>query len=185
VAVCAALTGCGYSRSPVGSVNAPVPRAALLALGFPKAGIAFRFPSNWTRSVSHLPVNRVPLVATISSGPVVIALWRYPRSLAPPVGRLALSDARASLISAARARDPSIRLIRTRLTEIGGAPTVELAAFERIAGHLRRVRSLHMFVPGGEIVLEEYAPPPQFHAVDHDVFSPLNHSINLRRSEGH
>src|SRR6202034_3255829 len=51
VAACAALTGCGYSRSPVGSVNAPVPRAALLALGFPKAGIAFRFPSNWTRRV--------------------------------------------------------------------------------------------------------------------------------------
>jgi hypothetical protein len=76
-----------------------------------------------------------------------------------------------------------LAVIRTSLIRIGGAPTVVLDAFERIAGRLRRVRSLHVFVPGAEIVIEEYSPPSQFHAVDRMVFSPLNHSINLRRSE--
>jgi hypothetical protein len=178
VCVGALLTGCAYSRTPVASVNVPKPPAGYLAQGFPKAGIAFRFPRNWTTIIKH-----VPLAATISSGRAVVALWRYPRTVPPPADRLALSVARASLISAARARDPSLRLIRTRLTRIGGAPTVELDAFDRVAGHLRRVRSLHIFVPGGEIVLDEYAPPAEFHAVDHAVFSPLNRSINLRRSE--
>jgi hypothetical protein len=155
-----------------------MPPATYLAEGFPAAGIAFRFPRDWTTTLSDLP-----LAATISSGPAVVALWRYQRSVPSPAGRLALSNSRASLISAARARDPSLKLIRTRLTRIGGAPTVVLDAFERIAGQLRRVRSLHMYVPGGEIVLDEYAPPAMFHAVDRAVFSPLNHSINLRRSE--
>jgi hypothetical protein len=160
-------------------VGTPAPPAAYVGEGFPLARIAFLLPSNWTTVMS----NALPFGGTVSSGPAVVTVWRYPRSAPPPTGRLALRSARAALISAARGRGHSLRLIRTSLTRIAGAPTIVLDAFDRIAGRRRRVRSLHIFVPNAEIVLDEYAPPAEFHAVDHSVFSPLNHSINLRRSE--
>jgi hypothetical protein len=172
------LAGCGYSRTPAPPVGRPATPTGFVGEGFPTAKIALYFPRNWTVTQSQLP-----LAATISSGPAVVAVWRYPRTVPPPPDRAALKLARAALISAARARGRSLTLIRTSLTRISGAPTIVLDAFERIAGGLRRVRSLHMFVPGAEIVLDEYAPPSEFHAIDHLVFSPLNHSINLRRSE--
>jgi hypothetical protein len=157
--------------------QAAAPTAAV-GQGFPAAGVALLVPGNWT-----VTSNRLPLAATINSGPAVIAVWRYSRAAPPPAGRLALARARVALISAARARDRSLRLIRTSLTRIDGAPTIVLDAFERIAGRRRRVRSLHIFVPRAEIVLDEYTPPAEFHAVDHGVFSPLNHSITLSGSK--
>jgi hypothetical protein len=172
------LGGCGYSRTAVPRAGRPASPTTFIGEGFPSAKIAFLLPSNWTVTPSS-----PPLAATISSGPAVVAVWRYPRSAPPPADRLALAMARSALISAARARDRSLRLIRTSLTRIRGAPTVVLDAFERIDGRRRRVRSLHIFVPGAEIVVDEYAPPSEFHGVDHAVFSPLNHSINLRSSE--
>jgi hypothetical protein len=60
--------------------------------------------------------------------------------------------------------------------------TIVVDAIESIAGRRRRVRSFHVFVRGAEIVLDEYAPVAMFHAVDHSVFSPLNHSLVLLRS---
>jgi hypothetical protein len=41
------------------------------------------------------------------------------------------------------------------------------------------VRSTHVYVPGAEYVLDEYAPPAMFHAVDHAVFSPIKRSLRL------
>jgi hypothetical protein len=158
-------------------VDGPAVPTAFVGEGFPAVGIALYFPRNWTVTLSALP-----LAATISSGPAVIAVWRYRRSAPPPAGRHALALGRAALISAARARDPSLKLIRTALTALEGAPTIVLDAFERISGVPRRVRSLHIFVPGSEIVIDEYAPASDFHTIDRDVFSPLDHAINLHPS---
>jgi hypothetical protein len=38
---------------------------------------------------------------------------------------------------------------------------------------------MHVFVARAEVVLDEYAPPQDFPAVDHAVFSPLKHSLLL------
>jgi hypothetical protein len=176
VAVAALLSGCGYSRTPVPSVNSSVIPMQFTEEAFSRVGVVILVPRGWTETVSPLP-----LAATLNSGPAVIALWRYTRKAPPPSDRLALADARRALISAARARDPGLKVIRTKLTRIARAPAVVLDAFERINGRSRRVRSLHIYVHGAEIVIEEYAPPSQFHAVDHDAFSPLNHAIRLRR----
>jgi hypothetical protein len=173
VLLVAVPAGCGYSRTPVPSVVAP---AGFNGESFPRVGIDVFVPLGWTESVSALP-----LAATISSGPAVIALWRYRRYTPPPSDAVALDAARRALVSAARARDPALVLIRTKLTRIGRAPAVVLDAFERINGQRRRVRSLHIYVRGAEIVIDEYAPPSQFHAVDHEVFSPVIHAIRLRR----
>lgn len=171
------LAGCGYSRTPVPRAGSPVLPTAFVGEGFPRVGIDVLVPRNWTESVTELP-----LAATISSGPAVIALWRYSRSARPPSDRAALAAARRALISAARARDPGLILIRTRLTRIDRSPAVVLDAFERINGRPRRVRSLHIYISGAEIVIEEYAPAAEFHYIDRYVFSPISHSIKLRRS---
>jgi hypothetical protein len=165
--------GCGYTRTPVRSVIVPT---GLNGESFPRVGVDIFVPLGWTESVSALP-----LAATISSGPAVIALWRYSRSAPPPSDALALAAARRALISAARARDPGLVVIRSKLTRIGRAPAIVLDAFERIDRLRRRVRSVHIYVQGAEIVIDEYAPPSQFHAIDHDVFSPVVHGIRLRR----
>jgi hypothetical protein len=170
------LAGCGYSRTPVPRADFPVRPTAYLGEGFPRVGIDLLIPRNWSESISELP-----LAATISSGPAVIALWHYSRSARPPSDRAALAAARRALISAARVRDPGLTLIRTRLTRIARSPAVVLDAFERINGRPRRVRSLHIYISGAEVVIDEYAPVAEFHYVDRYVFSPLNHSIKLRR----
>jgi hypothetical protein len=141
---------------------------------YPASGVAFRAPSDW------LVVGRqAPLVAVASSGSAVVAIWRFPRTGLPPAGTAALKRAEAHLIGAARARDATLRLIRSKLASIDGAPAVELDAFERIAGQPRRVRSIHVFVSGAELVLDEYAPPSVFHGVDHEVFSPMKRSLTV------
>ena len=64
-------------------------------------------------------------------------------------------------------------------TRAGAAPAVELDALERVGGQLRRVRSIHVFLAHAEIVLDEYAPPGQFHAVNRAVFTPVRRSLAL------
>jgi hypothetical protein len=168
-----ALAGC-VQRTAAPDLSRPAAPAGFHALGYPADGVALLAPTNWP-----LRPGRAPLVATFSSGDAVVALWRYPRSEAPPAGAAGLADARAALLAAARARDPGLRLIRAATVEIDHAGALELDAFERIGGSPRRVLSLHVYVPGAEIVLEEYAPAAGFHAVDHAVFSPVRRSLRL------
>jgi len=137
--------------------------------------VSLRAPRDWTVSPSH----QAPLVTVLTSGTAVVALSRFPRAEPLPVGPLAFMQARRRLIGAARARDPTLRLIRSGVATIAGTRAIELDAIERIAGALRRVRSTHAFVDGAELVLEEYAPIAAFHAVDHAVFSPLRRSLKL------
>jgi hypothetical protein len=173
-ASCLLLAGCGDSRATVPSLSQPAAPRGFSTLGYPRAGIALVRPSNWP-----VLAEQAPMVSLFSSGDAVVALWRYPRSTPPPSGSTALGQARDALVSAARARDPGLRLIRSAILQIDHVSAIELDAFERIGSGQRRVRSLHLYVPGAEIVLEEYAPAAIFHAVDHAVFSPVKRSLRL------
>lgn len=143
-------------------------------LGYPRAGITVALPGNWS-----VLSERAPEVAVASSGMAVIALWRFPRSEAPPVGSVELGDARDALLATAKSRDAGLKVIRSSLLMLDRQPAVELDAYEQIDGRLRRVRSVHIYLPGAEVVLDEYAPPAQFHSVDHFVFSPVRRSLRL------
>jgi hypothetical protein len=170
----ALLAGCGNTRTrPPDISHAAVPHGTH-NVAFAASGVRFRAPSDWATLGGQ-----APLVATVASGPALAALWRYPRSEPLPVTNTALSKARLRLLEAARARDSGLQVIRSKLITLDGAPAIELDAVERISGHARRVRSLHVFAFGAELVLDEYAPPNVFHAVDHDVFSPLKRSLRL------
>jgi len=122
---------------------------------------------------------RAPQLAEVSSGSAVIALWRYPRVESPPVSAPALATARAALFDAIRSRQRSVRVVRSRLARVDGAPAIEFDALERVGGQLREVLSTHLFERGGELVLEEYAPPPVFKAIRHPVLARVRGSLAI------
>jgi hypothetical protein len=174
VAVLVLLAGCGNSRTPVPDALSPLTPHAFRTLRFPGARVRLRAPTDW-----FVDRGRGSLIATVASGPAVVALWRFPRTSPLPADASALASARRSLLVQARRRDPRFALIRSSLASVDGVPAVELDAFEHLGGQLRRVRSTHLFDADAELVLDEYAPPGVFHAVDHAVFSPLKRSLRV------
>ncbi len=165
------LASCGNSRTPVANLSQPATPTSFRTLTF--SGATLEAPTNWS-----VVGERPPLVTVVASGTAVVALWRFPRSAPVPVGAT-MHQTASQLVSAVRARDPSVQVIRLGVLTLDRAPAIELDAFERINGQQRRVRSTHVFVPGAEIVLDEYAPPAIFHDVDHSVFSPVKRSLRL------
>lgn len=178
VAALIALTGCGNARTTA-SLGASVTPGVLQWVHYPAYGVTIRAPQKW--QVSR---GQPPLVATMSLSDAVATLWSYPRHLPPPASAAALALARRQLIAAARRRDPTLQLIRSSVSLLDGFPAVELDAFEHVNGRPRRVRSTHVFTAGAEVVLDEYAPPQRFHAVDHAVFSPLKRSLRVGSASG-
>lgn len=122
------------------------------------------------------------MIGVITSATAVIALWRYPRHQPVPTNPAMLTQARLALIAAVRATQPAVDVIGSRLLRVDGHPAVELDALERLHGLLRRVRSTHVFARRSEIVLEEYAPPDVFRAVEPSVFSAVRRSLVISAS---
>lgn len=131
-------------------------------------------PENWSTLAGA-----TPLVVTVGSGRALVAVWRYPRHEPLPSDAASLEQARLRLLDAIRARYAPLTVIRSMALTIGGQRAVEIDAIDRIAGSERRVRSLHVYAFGGELVVDEYAPRSTFPTLDRQVFSPLKRSLRL------
>jgi hypothetical protein len=173
------VAGCGNSRTPVPSATQPAAPDGFRTLTRSYAGVRFSIPRNWT-----VTGQRAPLVVTVASGTAVVALWRFARRAPAPAGSRALAGARSRLVAAARARDRTLHVLGSNLARIHGASAVELDAIETIRGRPRRVSSTHLYVRGAELVLDEYAPPDLFAAVDRSVFVPVRRSLALLGAGG-
>lgn len=171
------ISGCGNTRTPAPDVAKPLVGGVAHKYTFPAAGVSFSVPAGW-----FLQRGTAPLVAAIGSGDATIAIWRYPRTEPLPVTPASLAHAQRELIKAAKARDSHLRVLHASSGTINGTRAVILSGTERVAGRLRRVRSTHLYAYGAEVVLDTYAPPSDFHAVDHSVFSPLGRSLKLSRA---
>ncbi len=143
-------------------------------MSFPGTGVTLSAPKNWI-AVGGRP----PLVAMVTSGDAVVALWRYVRARPLPKGPARMSAAVRAVIGALRGRQPDAEVIRARIVHLRGIRGIEVDAIERINGRRRQVRSTHLYTHHEEIVLEEYAPPPEFDSVDRAVFSPLRRSLRI------
>ena len=170
------LAGCGAERTPAPDVDTPRGPGArpLRPVRAPEAGVALRVPPNW-----RLERGRAPAVLTAYSGQAVVALWRYPRTEPLPSNGAALARARRALEREARRRDPSLRLVRGRVTRVDGKPAVEILADGRVGTRPRRLRSVHVYAAGGELVVDAYAPRRHFRRIDAAVFRPLLASLRL------
>lgn len=174
-----APAGCGAHRAKVPDVARPQLSTGSRLVFFPAAGLRFAAPMNW-QSIA----GAAPLVATITSGEAVIAVWRYPRAEPLPRGRAALRQARKRLIAAARARDATLKLMQARTLRLSGAPAVAIFADEQISGQARRVVSTHVFAHGAEIVFDAYAPVADFALANSTAFLPLLRSVHVARPRG-
>jgi hypothetical protein len=168
------LAACGNARTPAASVIWPAAPTGFRALSYPQSGLAFDAPRNWAASAQQ-----APLVATVSSGAAIVAVWRYTRHRS---GSSSPAELQRALINQARKSDPTLRVITSRSRTVDGAPAIVLNAFESVAGFPRRVRSIHIFTRGAEIVFDEYAPPIVFDAVNRKVFAPVARSVRLTRA---
>jgi hypothetical protein len=168
--------GCGESRAPLPDVTTPKPPGTAEQRSFPSSGVRFKAPQTW-----RVQSGSAPLVATLASGDAIVAVWRYPRTEILPATKSALSEARRRLIAQARKRDANLRLVGSDATRVDGRPAIVLVAQEVIDGQVRLVRSTHVFAHGAEIVVDAYAPPASFPAVNQSVFGPLVASLRLAK----
>ncbi|MHB8692376.1 MAG: hypothetical protein ACYDHH_14140 [Solirubrobacteraceae bacterium] len=175
------LAACGNSQTRPLSVDKTYPPGKFMPFGLTRYGIGFFRPANWG-VLSNLVRGQV--IAIIASGKSVIAVSQYPRTQPPPVGSAALDQARRALLGAIRAKQPTFRLLASTTLTLGGQPAVEVDGVETIDRQRRRVRSTHMFLPGREVVLDEYAPPAIFDQVNGDVFGRVADSLRLLPKTG-
>jgi hypothetical protein len=171
------MGGCGNTRTPAPSATLPSAPTNFRTLTLHAAGIRLAAPRNWTVSGQ-----RAPLLVTVASGAAVMAVWRFARAAPVPDGARALGALRARLLVALRARDRTLRVLRAIGLRVAGTRAIEIEAIERIAGLSRRVSSIHVYLRGEELVLDQYAPPALFAAVDRSVFAPVRRSLAVVRT---
>jgi hypothetical protein len=171
------LAGCGNSRTTVPSATLPAAPDGFRTLVLHDAGVRLAAPRNWTVSGQHSP-----LLMTIESGGAVIAVWRFARPASAPSGTRALPALRARLLGAVHARDHALSVLRAGGLRVAGASAIDVEAIERIGGRSRRVSSTHVYLRGEELVLDQYAPPAAFAAVDRSVFRPVRRSLTVIRT---
>lgn len=174
-----ALAGCGNSRTAVPTLQQPAAPGGYYAVAFPNSRVTLMAPRSW-----YLTEETGELLAVINSHRAVIALWRYHRSATPPADAAQLAAKRASLLDAVRAKRGLLRVLGSSTTTVDNFPALVLDALERVNRARREVRSTHVYVPGGELVLDEYAPPSQFGALQRTVFARVAGSLRVRSRRG-
>jgi len=174
VPVALGLGACGNERTKPPDVTAIRPANVFVASAFPDAGIALERPSTWL-----VEKGAAPLVATITSGRVTIAIWRYPRNEPLPETPEQLDAAKDVLVAAAQARDTTLKVTQAKGTRAARSPAVVIVADETVAGQPRRVRSTHVYAHGGEIVVDAFAPPGDYAKVEDPVFRRIVRSLRL------
>jgi hypothetical protein len=175
VALAVAAAGCGAERREAPATAAPAPVTGLDPLV--RGDVRVELPVAWTTTARE-----APLLALSRSGSATIALWRYERTEELPRTDAELRAARRRLVDAARVRDPSFAVRRTRSLRLAGAPAVQVVGDETIDGRRRRVRSTHVYADGAELVVDAYAAPEHFAAADAAAFRPVLRSLRLELS---
>jgi hypothetical protein len=170
-----ALGACGNSRTKppnVGRIPAPT---GFRDQTFIKEGLFFKAPRNWRVIDGEAQYQ----VATVAVGNAQIGIWRYPRTEPLPETRSQLAAARKALLAQVQNRDPTFKLSSSRLVMKKGLNGVELIGTETNQGQRRMVRSLHAYGRKAEVVVDAFAPLPDFQRVDDETFGPLARSLKL------
>jgi hypothetical protein len=173
--------GCGGDKQAPASTAqqgaasvAPRRVSSFVRVSFPEQGVSFGRPDGW-----KYEQGAPPLLATMSSGEVTIAVWRYPRSGTLPRTLAQLTAAKDELLRAARARDRTLKVVKAKGTRAAHHPAVVIVAGETVAGDRRTVRSTHVYADGGEVVVDAFASPAQFPKVEDPVFRQVVRSLRV------
>jgi hypothetical protein len=174
LATAALAAGCGNDRTEPPDPGTVGPPLGFRDAEYPAAGIAFRAPGGW-----RVADGQAPLVATVITGRAQVAIWRYERTEELPEGEQELEAARDALVGAIADRAEDFEVQSTRIVRKEGLEGVEILGRGTIGGEPRRIRSLHAFAHGAEVVVDASAPPDEFERIDEETFGPLSRSLRL------
>jgi hypothetical protein len=138
-----------------------------------EGAVSFRHPRSWI-ALGAEP----PRYASLASGGALAAVYGYARS---DLGTDAASveASRRRLVRSLRLREPGFLVERTETTQIDGAPAVEIRGRGAIAGDPVETRSVHVYKPEVEWVIDAYARPGQFEEANRIAFELLLATIDL------
>ena len=90
-----------------------------------------------------------------------------------------LEGAKDRLVEAVKVRDPDYRVRSAAVTEVAGAPAIDVEGEQVLSRRDLRTRSVHVFTGGVEYVIEAIAPPEDYDLVERRVMDPLLDSLEL------
>jgi hypothetical protein len=168
------LAACGKEREPAPPVfEVKAPKGHRTA-EFPSVGMSFEGPRNW-----KLRPRTAPGVFELASGEALVTGWAYPREEPLPETDAQLDAAKGRLVDAIEARDGDFKVRSAAVSEVAGAPAIDVRGDQVIARRRLRTRSVHVFEGGVEYVIEALAPPADEALVDTRVLEPLLTSLRL------
>jgi hypothetical protein len=168
------LVACGEEPDdPPAVFDVKAPRGQKQA-DFPRAGIALEHPANW-----KLRRRDAPGVFELVSGGAIVAGWAYPREEPLPETEAELEGAKDRLVEAIKVRDPDYRVRNAAVTEVAGAPAIDVEGEQVLSRRDLRTRSVHVFLGDVEYVVEAIAPPQDYDLVERRVMDPLLDSLEL------
>ena len=108
-----------------------------------------------------------------------ISSFAYRRAEQVPKTPDELTAARRRLVAAAKRRDSSFHLTRSRVIKVGGVPAVELLGDQTIFKGRLRIRSLHVYKGNGEYVVELVSPVAGFARLERASFPGILRSLKV------
>jgi hypothetical protein len=169
-----AAAGCGNDRVETGSVFDAKPGKATQALSYPDAGLKVTVPKEFDVKDSTAPqLFRASLDASF------ISAFAYRRKEQIPKEADELQEARRRLVAAAKRRDKSFKLKRSKVVNVNGVPGVELRGDQTIFRGRLHLRSLHLYKGNGEYVVELVAPVAAFAALERSSFPGILKSLKV------
>ena len=173
------LSACAKEREPAPPIFDAQPPRGERTVELPEAGMTFVRPRNWT-----LRRREAPGAFELVSGQAVVSGWAYVRDEELPETPEQLEGARERLLDAIEDRDPRFERRSSEITEVAGAPAIEVRGLQVIAKRRLRTRSVHVFEGTVEYVFEAISPPGDHALVDERVFEPLLDSLELAGEAG-
>ena len=135
--------------------------------------VVLRHPRGW---VARSGLS--PLVAQVATGGAQVSIFAYPRTDIPE-SESEVEEARDKLIRSLGERAPGFLIVRTRIGEVDGAPSVEIRGRGVVAGMPVETRSVHVYKDEVEWVVDAFARPSQFDRANRIGFGPLIASLQL------
>ena len=175
--VAVAAAGCGNERAESPNLSALGKAGPMVAFSTAGGAVSFRHPRSWI-AVPGEP----PAVAQLTSGGAAATVYAYPRD---DLGTdpASVRAARERVLESLRRRSPGFLVLDTSIVEIDGSPAVQVRGRGTIAGKPVEARSVHVYKPGVEYVIDAYARPTQFATANRVAFGPLLASVRLAGEE--
>ena len=169
-----AVAGCGDDDS-TGDLTR-IGGGPLVEFKSPNEEVILRHPRGWVARTGLSP-----LVAQVATGGAQVSIFAYPRTDNPETEG-EVEEARDKLIRSLGERAPGFLVLRTRIGEVDGSPSVEIRGRGVVAGKPVETRSVHVYKDEVEWVVDAIARPSQFDRANRVGFSPVIGSLQLSDS---